>query len=28
VEVVGEPTRVRSCFVKGYHELPVQVHSG
>jgi len=28
VEVVGEPTRVRSCFVKGYQELPVQVHSG
>ncbi len=26
VEVVGEPVRVNSCFVKGYHELPVRVH--
>ena len=26
VEVVGEPTRVRSPFVKGFAELPVQVH--
>ena len=26
VEVVGEPVRVRSSFVKGYHELPVRVH--
>ena len=26
VEIVGEPQRVRSCFVKGYKELPVRVH--
>ncbi len=26
VEVVGEPVRVRSNFVKGFHELPVVVH--
>ena len=26
VEVVGEPVRVRSNFVKGFTELPVQVH--
>ena len=26
VEVVGEPVRVRSSFVKGYTELPVVVH--
>ncbi len=26
VEVVGEPQRVRSCFVKGYRSLPVRVH--
>lgn len=26
VEVVGEPIRVKSSFVKGYHELPVQLH--
>jgi len=26
VEVVGEPIRVRSNFVKGFIELPVQVH--
>lgn len=26
VEVVGEPVRVNSSFVKGYHELPVQLH--
>ncbi|MDP6977936.1 MAG: cytochrome P450 [Myxococcota bacterium] len=26
VEVVGPPVRVRSGFVKGYHELPVRVH--
>ncbi len=26
VEVVGEPTRVRSNFVRGYAELPVQVY--
>ena len=26
VEVVGEPTRVKSSFVKGYHTLPVRVH--
>jgi hypothetical protein len=25
VEVVGDPGRVRSCFVKGYAELPVQL---
>ena len=27
VEVVGEPKRVRSSFVKGYETLPVRVHS-
>ncbi|MFP6656052.1 MAG: cytochrome P450 [Myxococcota bacterium] len=27
VEVVGEPIRVRSTFVKGFVELPVRVHS-
>jgi len=26
VEVVGPPVRVRSNFVKGFHELPVRVH--
>ena len=26
VEVVGEPVRTRSSFVKGYRELPVRVH--
>ncbi len=26
VEVVGEPVRVRSNFVRGYSELPVRVH--
>jgi len=26
VELVGEPVRVRSCFVKGYTNLPVRVH--
>ena len=26
IEVVGEPQRVRSCFVKGYKSLPVRVH--
>ena len=26
VEVVGEPVRVKSSFVKGYHHLPVRVH--
>ncbi len=26
VEVVGEPVRVRSSFVKGYAELPVRLH--
>jgi cytochrome P450 len=26
VEVVGEPVRVRSNFVKGFAELPVRVH--
>ncbi len=26
VEVVGEPVRVRSNFVKGFHELPVRLH--
>jgi len=26
VEVVGDPERVRSCFVKGYKSLPVRVH--
>jgi cytochrome P450 len=27
VEVVGEPVRVQSCFVKGYEELPVKLHA-
>jgi cytochrome P450 len=27
VEVVGEPQRTYSSFVKGYTELPVQVHA-
>jgi cytochrome P450 len=26
VEVVGEPLRVRSNFVKGFTQLPVRVH--
>jgi cytochrome P450 len=26
IEVVGEPRRVRSNFVKGFSELPVRVH--
>ena len=26
VEVVGEPVRVQSSFVKGYSELPVRLH--
>jgi cytochrome P450 len=26
VEVVGKPVRVRSNFVKGFHELPVRLH--
>ena len=26
VEVVGEPVRVQSSFVKGYAELPVRLH--
>jgi len=26
VEVVGEPQRIYSSFVKGYTELPVRVH--
>ena len=26
IEVVGEPVRVRSNFVKGYEHLPVRVH--
>jgi cytochrome P450 len=26
VELVAEPVRVRSCFVKGYTQLPVRVH--
>ncbi len=26
VELVGEPVRVRSSFVKGYSHLPVRVH--
>ena len=28
VEVVGEPVRVRSNFVKGFSKLPVRVHPG
>ena len=27
VEVVGEPVRIQSSFVKGYSELPVRLHS-
>jgi cytochrome P450 len=27
VEVVGEPVRVRSSFVKGYQLLPVRLHA-
>lgn len=27
VEVVGEPERVQSCFVKGYENLPVKLHA-
>ncbi len=26
VEVMGDPTRIRSSFIKGYTELPVRVH--
>ena len=26
VEVVGEPIRVRYCFVKGFEKLPIRVH--
>jgi cytochrome P450 len=26
VEVMGEPVRTKSCFVKGYLEMPVRVH--
>lgn len=26
IEVMGEPTRVLSCFVKGYESLPVRIH--
>ena len=26
IEVVGEPVRVQSFFVKGYAELPVVIH--
>ena len=26
VEVVGDPVRVKSCFVKGFQHLPVRVH--
>ncbi len=26
VEVVGEPVRTKSCFVKGYVEMPVKLH--
>ena len=25
VEVVGEPTRIRSNFIRGYSELPVRL---
>jgi cytochrome P450 len=28
VEVVGEPVRTASCFVKGYTELPVRLRAG
>jgi len=27
VELVGEPVRVRSNFVKGYSDVPVRVHA-
>ena len=27
IEVVGEPTRLKSNFVKGYETLPVQIHA-
>ena len=27
VEMVGEPVRVRSNFVRGYSELPVRLHA-
>ena len=27
VEVAGEPVRTKSCFVKGFSELPVRLHS-
>ena len=26
IEVVGEPSRIRSSFVKGYADLPVIIH--
>jgi hypothetical protein len=26
VEVVGEPVRVKSMFVKGFQKLPVRLH--
>jgi cytochrome P450 len=28
IEVIGEPKRVMSCFVKGYESLPVRIHNG
>jgi len=28
VEVVGDPVRVKSSFVKGFAELPVRLHRG
>jgi cytochrome P450 len=27
IEVTGEPTRVRSNFVRGYSRLPVRLHA-
>ena len=27
VEVVGEPVRIRSSFVKGFSDLPVRLHA-
>ena len=27
IEVVGDPVRVRSNFVKGFHQLPVKLHA-
>ena len=27
IEVLGEPTRVPSCFVKGYETLPVRINA-